>query len=389
MRKLLQTFFALLPLFLSLATASFAQETPSQQNIDEQSNRRIFFEGRGADSRQQEYFYINFRREAGSTGYPAVNNKSEAAFVFRYNVINNPNIDVDPNQYILKISLINNVNNIEILSFDFFFSTLEEMDQHIRFIFFNAVSGVIPSYTEKEVIVVQEVVEEKIIHFVDTSWRDKWLYLKTGIDYPITFYALLPEGLKGGAGLYNDTEDQFQMLDHKILAMPGISLGVEAQFLNFMSLELNIQASMGDTVNNLFINLSAGAELKFPLKFFNNFMIEPYASYVKHFFPSKIFSKFPDFSIGGGVQISTRGGSLGAFYLDVKYLQSIGETAMHNPFIQDDSFPNPPEIYYNRFSVTFSVGYKFGFFDRNPRKDIPVSFPQPDSSDPHIHIFDY
>ncbi|MCL2184548.1 MAG: hypothetical protein FWB86_01665 [Treponema sp.] len=390
MKKLL-----LLPLLLIITINSFAQETPVQ-NAENLPNRRIFIEGRGVNSRQQEYFYINFRKEAASTGYPVVNNKNEAAYVFRFNITNNPNRDIDPNLYVMKISLLNNISNIEIISFDFFFSTLEEMDQHNRFIFFNAVSGVIPPLAEKDLVVVQEIIEEVIIQEIDTSWRDKWIYLRTGFDYPITFYALLPTGLTAEAGVYIGPSaiepEDFQILDHKILAMPGISIGVEAQLLNFLSLGVNLQLSLGDTRDNYFVNVALGAELKFPLKFFKNFMIEPYGSFVLPITVSEIFSKFPKFALGGGVQISTRGGSLGAFFLDVKYLHSIGETAMYNPF--GDVFPEPPEIHYNRFALIFSIGYKFGFLDKKPKASVqkPVQtteFPESDSESSHIHIFDF
>jgi len=386
MKKLL-----LLPLFLIISINLFSQEI-FLQKIEELPNRKIFIEGKAVNNRQQDYFYTNFKKEATSTGYPVVDDKNEAAYVFKFNVTNNQNRDIDPNHYLMKISLINNLINSEIISFDFFFTTLEEMDQNNRYVFFNAVSGVIPPYTEKDMVVVNE---EVIVQGIDLSWRDKWIYLRLGFDYPIIFYSLLPKGLVAGVAVYTGEFDDPQTVsdqDHKILAMPGITIGFEAQLLNFLSLELNLQVSLGDTRKNFFFNVAAGFELKFPLKFFKNFMIEPYGSFVMPLTVSKnVFSKFPKYAVGGGIQISTRGGKLGAFFLDIKYMHSIGETAMFNPY--GKLFPHPDEIFYKRFALTFSVGYKFGFVDRKRKagsenKTI-VTVNVPDSEDTHIHIFDF
>ena len=342
MKKLL--FF---PVFVIAVISSFAVELP---------NRRIFIEGTAVRQDILEFFYTNFDNEAFGTGYPVTDRKNEAAFILKFDVIHNVSRYVDGNQYVIKISLINNASNFEILAFDFYFNTLDEMYHYNQFLFLRAVSA-IPPITE----------EDMANAVLNTSWRNKWLYLRASFDYPITFYALQPDGLIGGSAVYNgsyENPDRVSPEDHKVLAMPGWTIGFEFQFLNFMSLEFNFQFSMGDTRTNNFLNIAAGAELKFPIKYFTNFIIQPYGTFVFPIHISPVFSSFPFFMIGGGVQVGTRGGSRGAFFVDIKYLTSFADSVMRNPY--GELFPNPSVIHYRRHVIGIGIGYKYGFVDRNP-----------------------
>lgn len=355
----------ILPVFLVLAVFFLAADAP---------NRRIFIEGTARSIEHIEYFSRNFNAEALGTGYHVADNRSDAGYVFRFNVIpntdnlndHNDNHYYDDNRYVIQISLIDNTSNYEILTFDFFFSTLDEMYQYNQFLFLRAVSF-IPPFTETEVIKIETIVETVI----DDSWRNKWLYFRLSMDYPVTFYALQPTGLVGGeggeigvyAGSFNNPT-RVSPEDNKILALPGWTLGLEAQFFNNFALELNFQFSMGDTRTAGFLNIAAAAELKFPIKFFNNFMIEPYATFAYPLRVSEIFSKFPPFTVGGGIQVGTKADSRGAFFIDIKYLFSFSEAAMRNPY--GELFPNPPEIHYRRSVLGFAVGYKIGLISRSP-----------------------
>jgi hypothetical protein len=91
-------------------------------------------------------------------------------------------------------------------------------------------------------------------------------------------------------------------------------------------------------------------------------MIEPYAAVSFPMDTSTNNLQFPKFGVGGGIQIGVKGGSMGAFFLDVNYIHFIGDVVTRN---NNQSYPNPSEIHYTRFVVGFSVGYKIGFADRS------------------------
>ncbi|MDR2543182.1 MAG: hypothetical protein LBC80_07025 [Treponema sp.] len=341
-------FFLFLAFYSFSAASSFTIEMP---------NRRIFIDGTAIRPYLLEYFHSNFTFEALGTGYTIAENKDDAGFIFKFDVALNPNRNLDPNHYIITISLINNANDTEILSFDFFFTHIEEMYLYNQFLFFRAIS-IIPPITEEDIIVSGDI-EAGHLSVLDTSWKDKWLYLRASLEYPMTFYILQPKGLIGGIGIYDgdyDDPNRVSPLDHKILAMPGITFGLELQFLNFMSFGLNLQLSLGDTINAGFINTAIGAELKFPLKYFSGFLIEPYAACYFPLTVSDIFAKFPSSVFGGGLQIGTRGGKNGVFFVDIKYLMSIANAGMYNQF--EDLFPEPSVTYYKRDFLGIGIGYK-------------------------------
>jgi hypothetical protein len=188
-------------------------------------------------------------------------------------------------------------------------------------------------------------------------------------DYPITFYLLQGNGLYQGSLYSGDYDDPtgFDPLDHSVIAMPGLTVGVEFQFLNFMSFELNYQFSLGDTRVNSFLNMAFGAELKFPIKFAHIL----FAPYITFFYPitvSDIFVDFPPFAAGGGVQFCARGGKHGAFFFDIKYMLSFHDAVMKNPYLaypeENQLYPEPSVIHYKRSMIGIGVGYKFGILDR-------------------------
>jgi hypothetical protein len=194
----------------------------------------------------------------------------------------------------------------------------------------------------------------------DDRWRNKWLYVRASFDYPITFYAS-----PNPASIYKDpvpnagTPD-YSKLDHKVLPFPGLTAGLEFQFLNWMSVEADFQINFGDPFSNTFIPAIA-VELKFPLKPAKHFMIEPYGIAT---FPTSTTTdtlEFPRLGVGGGVQFGVRGGSMGAFFVDVNYVHYLGNVVTRNT---DRDKPNPASISWTRFSVGLGIGYKIGFFDR-------------------------
>ena len=362
---------------LFLAISSFAQDIP---------NRFIFIEGTADNAEHLDFFLRNFKMEADAAGYTVTGSKDEAAHTVLFNVVPNTIIDSDgeeqqappgDNKYVIKISLVSNSDDFEILDFDFFFTDLEEMYVHNRNLF-QAATLYIPPFTEDDMIVIEAL---------DNRWKNKWIYFRLSFDYPITFYRLQETGLKGNA-LYNETETLWDPIGHLIYALPGLTAGLEFHLLSFLSLELNFQMNMGLPkdpmfIDNMFINMAAGAELKFPIKF-KNIMLIPYGAFsypLKQSFSyplSDIFSEFPRYAVGGGIQFCARGGKHGAFFVDVKYMLSFGPNSnavMHNYYIKfaeenlkEPYTPYPAEIHYKRSVIGIGIGYKIGFFDKKEKK---------------------
>ncbi|MCL2411357.1 MAG: hypothetical protein FWC97_06905 [Treponema sp.] len=363
-------FLLFLPIFLFPVSVSFAFELP---------NRRIYIEGTAFRSYHVDYFITNFTAEALGTGHTITEYREEAGFIFSFNVALNPDRDFDHNVHIISISLINNTNDIEVLNFDFYFTHLEDMYQYNQALFLRA-ANFIPPITEEDLRMAMERAA-----FIDTSWRDKIFYLRMSFDHPIAFYLLQPDGLFGGSAVYAgdiNSPDRFNILENRVVTMPGVTIGLEAQIFNFMILAANFQFSLGGTFYNNSVNTSFGTELKFPIKRFSHLVIAPYFTVV---FPlndfDDVFQRFPDRMFGGGIQIGTRGGRNGVFFVDLKFLTANTNAIMHNQLAA--YFPNPGVIHYRRILLGLGIGYKHGFIDRNQRR--PITQLTPD----HIRIFDF
>lgn len=365
-KALFFTVLLLLPAF------SFAQE-----NLQ---NRFIFIEGTATEKEHLDFFLQNFAMEATGAGYIATEQKSDAAHTLKFKVSPDPDV---PGEYVINISVLKNDDNSELVNFDFFFANLEDMYTFNRTVFLNATVNIpIPIITEEFLASEQEI---------RSLWQNKWLYVRASFDYPITFYILSKDGnddLVGKAGLWGGDPDddtyRTSPIGHEIMAMPGGTIGLEVQFLNFMSLEVNFQFSMGDPRNNYFLNMAAGAELKVPIKF-NNIVLVPYGAGIYFLSDYKqstpiinpdkkpaqsTFSDFPIYAVGGGIQVCAKGGKNGAFFVDVKYLFSLDPAVMNNPYLAPDVqplYPNPEKISYNRSVIGLGIGYKIGFIDRKSK----------------------
>lgn len=343
MKKLL-----ILPVFMALAVSSFGQVLP---------NRDIFLEGTAGNTEQRTFFMDNFRMEAGALGFNVTDRRADAGYTLKFHVQNHTD-PYDPEiRYIILLTLLLNENDRELVSFGWPFAELEDMYEYNQFVFFRA-AVLIPGINEEDLMLLLEENTREIIaregtasdrgstaaasvpvEAVNTGWQRKWLYLRASIDYPITFYIL-----QGSSVL---------PLDNRFTAMPGATIGLEIHPLNFLSLELNFQASMGDKNDFSDMNLGAGAELKFPIKT-KTFIVEPYGAFLYHLSNPDIYEEFPQFAVGGGFQLAVRGGNSGAFFIDIKYMFSIGEAKMGTP----------PLIDYNRHVIGLGIGYKFGFLNK-------------------------
>jgi hypothetical protein len=291
--------------------------------------------------------------EAKAAGYQVTDNVNSAKYSIKFTV----EYDRIEQKSKFIVSLVKVDDSSVIVTMEYFFADEEEMMLYAQLVFFLLMANLpedVSAAAEPE----------------DYSWRDKWLYFNLSFDYSIMFLLLQSEGLIGGAGVYNgdfDSPDRVAPLDNKLIPMPGINFGIEFQFLNFMSIEPNVQISMEQVVlGHIIYNMLFSVELKFPLKFFNYVVIEPYGifTYPMRFLEDEkleIFTNYPQFIFGGGIQIAVKTGKSGALFFDVNYIY-IGDIAMKN--FHGELYPKPKEIHYNYSILGFRIGYKFGILNR-------------------------
>jgi hypothetical protein len=361
-------------IFAVLAVFSIVAEMP---------NRLIFIEGTASRPDHRQFFLSNFEIEAIGLGHATTTNRHEAGYILRFNV--GPNMiefddgtsmqaPPDEKQFVIQISFICNTENNELVTFGFHFTDLDEMFEFNQLLFQRAAVN-IPALTEGD-----------FAHsgggtLVDDSWRNKRIYLRFSVDYPVTIYELQGTGLYENVSAYlgDDIDDPENIvpLNHRFSMLPGITAGIEFHLFRPLCIGLSFQLFLGDTFDNMFMNMAAGAELKIPLRL-GNFMIQPYGAFSyflnvsPHFVEDEdgVFpgASFPDFAFGGGIQFAGRGGRNGAFFVDIKYLISLDNAVMHNYLIladkEDQLAPNPPVIHYKRSFIGIGIGYKFGLFTR-------------------------
>jgi len=349
-------FFTIL---LLLAVSSFGQDI---------RNRYLYIEGTASRADHADFFKSNLAMEARGAGYIVTMSRGEALHTLSFRVVPD-NSDPDYDEYIVTISLDRNEDNAKLISFDFRFAEVSEMYMYTRTLVLNATANIpLPILTEEMMA-------------LGSHWY-KWIYLRASFDYPITFYLLQPTGLEGGAGLfYTDPVDgerkRVSPIGHEIMAMPGATVGAEFQLLNFMTIELDFQMSMGDTRDNYFVNMGLLAELKFPVKL-SNIMLVPYGAFLYTLSVSPVFSEFPPYAAGGGMQVCARAGKRGILFLDVQYMLAFSDAVMHNPYLAFPEgpqriYPEPAVIYYSRSQIGIGIGYKIGLIDR-PKKTATFTY---------------
>jgi hypothetical protein len=302
---------------------------------------------------QASFFYENFVAETTGAGYSLSKDAEDADYTLKLEV--KPNLihysdgtleqaPPDEKQFILQITLIRNEDATEVVTFNFAFTSTDEMYEYNLYLLYEALANVPFSKAG----------------FEGDSWRNKWLYLRASFDYPITFYQLLdPKALWGDHPVIPG-EKQWHNLDHRINPFPAVTFGIEFQYLNWISTELSFNLSFSDPFSTTFIP-AIQLEQKFPIKPSRDFMIEPYAAVSFPVNTSPITVQFPKVGVGGGVQFGVRGGNMGAFFVDVNYIHYLGDVIIRN---ENTLYPNPSEIHYTRFVIGLGIGYKIGFFDR-------------------------
>jgi hypothetical protein len=357
--------------FLILTFSSFTAHAQS---------RIIFIEGTAENREQVTFFQDNFKMEAEATGYTVAGDKKDAGYTFTFDV--QPNIieyddgtrmqaPPDEDQYIIEITIFRNSDNEEIVTFSFSFTYLDEMYEYTQFLFIRGAAN-IPD-EERGTVARRE----------DDSWRNKWVYLKASFSMPSTIYALKPDGLtepdpddpkkKGMGTYYTNDKDEISMaapLDNKFMLYPAMSLGLEVQLLNWLSIEPKIQAGWENMENTDYYTFSAGVDLKFPLKFIRNVMLSPYAAFsypIYNIVPDPdtswgdLYDSFPQYGVGGDLQFGIKAGRSGMLFIDNNYMYYMGDVARPNI---DTVHPNPDLIHYQRSVIGLGIGYKYGIFNR-------------------------
>jgi len=342
---------------LALFFCSFSAVYAANSN-----NITLCIQGTGGQSAFVQGFKEALIIEAKAAGYQVTENLNAAKYNIKFSV------EYDQFQQKSKfiVGLIRVSDLSVIVSMEYLFADEEEMLLYSQLVFFMLMANL----PDNEVIGYE---------YADDSWRDKWLYISPYFNYSLMFLNLKSDGLIGEAGVYYGTPGfdasgnlldpnlKTSPLDNMIIPMPGIGVGLEFQFLPFMSIEPGFQISREEVVlDHVMYNMLASLKLKFPLKFFRNVVLEPYGvAALPLRFPKdeeiEPFASFPSYTYGGGMQIAIKVGKNGALFFDVNYLY-YGDTSLYNQFYK--LYPKPETIHYDHYVIGFDVGYKFGFFDR-------------------------
>ena len=212
----------------------------------------------------------------------------------------------------------------------------------------------VPVQAPTEVDAIKEVPAETVtprdvLAEESDTWRNKSLYLRMSADAPIDYFMVRP--------------GQNLTLGNRPIIVPGATLGLEFQAANNFSMELDFVARFADVYDYSFMP-GAGLQLKFPLKPARYFMLEPYLGAV-FTFNTASHSLTPFYlEAGGGFQLGIKAGPSGALFFDVNFMHTFNNV-LHDiiPAVEVIATKNP-DVLWNRFAVTLSIGYKLGFVDR-------------------------
>jgi hypothetical protein len=264
-------------------------------------------------------------------------------------------------------------DNAEIVSFSFPFTELSEMYAYNSYLIYEAMANVPigePYMPETvEIMIIEEKTEERIpeiavrepVIYIPDLWRNKWLYLRGSLNFPIVTYQLKPDGLSGDVAIYDPGPPlRYSVLNHGVAGIPGTTIGAELQFFNWMSAELDLEIMFGDPFGYFFFP-GIGFQLKFPIKPGKFFMIEPYLASRTMFNIRDEYESYPFLGIGGGLQFGIKGGNSGAFFADLNFIYNLQDVVMKNT---NSYYRQPETIHYNSWIIGIGIGYKYGFFDR-------------------------
>ncbi|MDR3173543.1 MAG: hypothetical protein LBU19_04770 [Treponema sp.] len=301
----------------------------------------------GGTEEQQAFFDENFKMELTGANYAVSGDQKSADYSIKLNITQEIEDSYDDMAgeiiNVLSVSLIDNEDSREILQFSWTFQNLEEMYEWNLHLIYQAMANVPLT---------------KLTAVPDTShWRNKWLYLcgYGGLDLIFGFYD-------------SGNEVSFQNREYTFYPGPLFGVGLEFQFLNFMSAEFEIFGSPYDIdAGHSAVMFGMPLLLKFPLKPSKHFMLEPYGG-IQFNTGSQRSIIPPLVSWVGGFQYGIKAGERGAIVLDVRAVGDIGTTSLFPPAEAPHHASNPnPKTYkgIDRFQLHILVGFKVGFYNRN------------------------
>jgi hypothetical protein len=307
----------------------------------------------GGTATEQTFFKENFEMETIAAGYTTTEDVRESDYILRLEV--KPNMILyddgteelappDEKQSVLELRLLESANDSEVVMFNFPFTEVEEMYEFNLYLLYQAMANVPLT---------------KLTGIVDDDhWRNKWLYIRGSVDYTISNYqADVSDTANNGQRAKADESWETLSPENARATIPMIAgnIGLEYQFLNWMSAEADVKLLFGDPEEPTFIP-TIGLDLKFPIKPAKHFMLEPYAGIDIPMFTGTMVREYSPIMLGGGFQFGVKGGNMGAFFVDVDFMHNIGS-------VKTQTTNRKAE--WQRWVLSFGIGYKIGFFNRN------------------------
>ena len=312
----------------------------------------------GGTSEQQMYFHENFIMETMAASYAVTESADEADYTLNLHIKQNMILfddgteepaPPDEDQYVITLLLVRTEDNVDIVQFDFPFTELPEMYEFNLFLIYQAMANV--------------PLTKLVGGIEDDHWRNKWLYLRASLDFNIPVFT--PD--KDHYYMAHDAGIPIKTPLHHLMPIgPGLTVGLELYFLNWMAVELDLALVFGNVNSVPGIGIAFNRDpvgtfdvvLKFPIKPASHYMIEPFAGAA---FPvALIGTNLPSLGIVGGIQIGIKAGSMGAFIVNVR-----GEYDLGKAHVLEPGTGSTESINWSRFVLGVGVGYKIGFVNRN------------------------
>jgi len=158
--------------------------------------------------------------------------------------------------------------------------------------------------------------------------------------------------------IYNGTND-----DHESVYLVNFGLGIEAEvhFVNFMALNVGLQFSqdwiklpIDDEIDHIDVVMEIPLTIKFIFKPGNSYLLEPYAGIAYNF---------------SLMDVTSPSGYSWFVGLEFGMLAGPGFVTIDPRFSMDIYSSRFSQLEYRRSMIQIAVGYKFGFLQKNKKKD--------------------
>jgi hypothetical protein len=317
-----------------------------------------------ADSR---FFDESFAREVAAAGYTVVQNETEANY--RINLQTEANTEYgeyeDAKLRILNIALTDIRTSREIIRFAWEYDTPEEMAEWSLDMLYQS----IPSLASPT---LRAAASSPASLPGPDQWRNKWLYALAYGGADFTWF--LRENINGAEYTYTgpllaDGRRKYINTGNNQGGMirPLAGAGAELQFLNYLSAETGIKFRFNNVEGNENVPVLAfPLYIKFILKPGKLFMLEPYAGMELNVSTDQEAIEPAIVSAAGGFQFGIWGGKPGVAFIDANFSVDLGLSNVKGPY---------GEGKFQRIALGLSVGYKFGFYNRNKNATGVASLP--------------